>query len=138
MNPDESLPPELAELERRLRRRNGQDESVAMRDRVLDAVRRELSQGHRIPTAMFDGWWLAGIAAAVLIVMNLSITTTSVPPHFEHAMNTVNLAHESKLIRATIPDLSEADANRLILYSMSAREFPLVPNFGPIEKGTLP
>ena len=99
-----SLPPELVELENRLRDRPGENhvrENMAggMRDRVMSAVRAELAMSARVPlhspaSNSCGGWCWAAVAAAVLIALNLVVVDGSATEFTgglrpAHAMNPV-------------------------------------------------
>ncbi len=73
----QSMPPELVELENRLRARQGEDPTAGLRDRVLQAVAESLVPGQPLPDGAWDGWYWAAIAAGILIVLNLSMISAS-------------------------------------------------------------
>ena len=64
------LPPDLAELERRLEQRPRHEPDASLRRRVLDAVRRDGDSG---------GFWrfAAAVAAAALLAMNRSMSAAN-------------------------------------------------------------
>ncbi|MGD0390799.1 MAG: hypothetical protein ABSC42_17785 [Tepidisphaeraceae bacterium] len=66
-----SMPAELVELENRLRARPGDEATAGLRDRVLRAVAESSSAG------ALGAWHWAAIAAAALIVLNLSMIWAS-------------------------------------------------------------
>ena len=73
MNPG-PLPPELQELENRLRSRYRPGPSVDPRVRIMQVVGSDLSfQTPSSSSRNSDGWYWAAIAAAAIIVMNLSL-----------------------------------------------------------------
>jgi hypothetical protein len=66
------LPPELAELERRLQQRHKQEPSASLRQRVLDAGR------GREPVAAGGFWrFAAAVVAAALLAINLSMSAAN-------------------------------------------------------------
>jgi hypothetical protein len=74
----ESMPPELLELENRLRARAGDEPGAGLRGRVMQTVAAELATRARPSAAeTWNGWWWAAIAAGVLIAMNLSMVVAS-------------------------------------------------------------
>ena len=74
---DDTLPPELTTLVERLRARRAAPPTDDFRHRVLDAVAGELSSAGADPDDVFPIERLWPIAAAVLIILNLSIIFAS-------------------------------------------------------------
>jgi hypothetical protein len=77
MSPD-SISTELLELENRLRNRSADEPPAHLRDRVLGAVATELAVPRQSASGgQWDSGWWAAVAAAVLIVLNLSMICAS-------------------------------------------------------------
>lgn len=69
----DDLPPELARIERRLA--GGPEPSAALRARVMVQVRDELRRREGQPVGFWQ--YVAALAAAVLLLANLSLSVTS-------------------------------------------------------------
>ncbi|MGH7169868.1 MAG: hypothetical protein ACRELG_06300 [Gemmataceae bacterium] len=103
------LPPELAEVERRLAARGHPKPTADFRRRVLSAVREERRPGRFI-------WRWAVLAAAVLLVLNLAMSLENhrARPRVErHASE--DLETTAREMRRQHPDLSEQEAYQLAL-----------------------
>jgi len=67
---------DLAELEARLLHRTADEPPPNLRDRVLRAVE-SVSTNHRPIAANWNSEWWSAVAAAILIVLNLSMVVAS-------------------------------------------------------------
>jgi len=100
MNPH-SLPRELVELENRLRHRACDEPTAALRDRVLRAAGAEAALSERSPgTGRSNAWTWAAVAAAVVVVMNLSMISASLTEFSIQPLTSPNqMAAEIQAIR---------------------------------------
>jgi hypothetical protein len=69
-----SMPADLVELENRLRVRPGHEPPADLRDRVLRAAA-ESALKRQSSVERWNSWYWAAVAAAVLLVMNLSMVS---------------------------------------------------------------
>lgn len=118
-------------VERAVHQRAGPEPGDALRNRVLDDVRRALAE----PAAP-QGWGWSGAArwaavAAVLIVgLALSQMAASVTPFFERpapAAPSVSVRAVSELMRQVSPGLTADEADRLALAGASRGDLPAIP-----------
>lgn len=103
------LPPELAEVERRVAARGHPQPSADFRRRVLSALRDE-----RTPSR--SAWRWAVVAAAVLLLLNLAMSLENHRdgPRIEIGARE-DLAATAREMRQRHPDLSEQEAYQLAL-----------------------
>jgi hypothetical protein len=103
---DSDLPPDLAELERRLADRRPPVPPADLRRRVLAAVRRASGEG--------EGGFLrfvASVAAAALLAVNLSMSVANNTDwHLRGAPGPDEAGADS--VRELVPELSEREARR--------------------------
>jgi hypothetical protein len=132
---ENGLPDELAELEQELQRET-QTPDPALKDKVLAGVQQQLrsEQGS-------DFWqFAAGVAAAVLLVLNLTLSTTistGVAPRMEHHVTKpVNIQLDAKELGLTREELQRqamlmAAGNELVRYTRpygSLKKYPGMSN----------
>jgi len=136
------IPDDFSELEARVagRRGTGVGLPAPLRERVLLAVNAELKPSKS------PYWFAAGLAASVLVGLNLSIISASATRfmHIEPAPAT-EVAATVALIRQVAPELPAADAQRLAAMEISASlpinagvpaDFRGLPRY--LEQETLP
>jgi hypothetical protein len=116
MNADQS-PGEMSEFERRLQDRLVPEATPALRSRIMHSVAQELlrSPGRSRPATGFLSF-AAAMAAALLIGLNLSITTTagvSLDSHVKPTREQTIASAES--LRQISPDLSADEAMRIAI-----------------------
>jgi hypothetical protein len=121
---DPDLPPDLAELERRLAARPRVEPPAGLGPRVRDAARVALR-----PRPADGGWrsW-AALAAAVLIGLNLSMSVAgSTDWRLTAAVEPEQVNATADRLRAAAPDLSERELRRqALLYRVGAGLTPTV------------
>lgn len=133
---DASLPPDLAELERRLVGRPAIEPSADFASRVLGSVRDALRHRPAVAMAPAGGWrtW-AAVAATVLVGINLSMSaafdtdwglTEDVEPRRAAAM-----ADELRLLA---PDLPAAELRRQVLLARAGAGLPPILNLAPLRE----
>lgn len=115
------LPPELADLERRLAARGHPKPASDFRSRVLSALRDE-------PKTVSLSWRLAVLAAAVLLILNLALSLDNHRdwPRIEKPADE-DLTTTVREIRQRHPDLSEREAYQLALLVQSPPALPASP-----------
>jgi len=120
-----------ADVERALYRRSGPEPSDALRNRVLDDVRRVLSE----PAARAEWRWTAGarwaaVAAVLIVGMVLSQMAASVTRFFDRPLPSARVASvraAADLMRQVSPGLTADEAHRLALACASPGDLPAVP-----------
>lgn len=124
-------PNEGSNLERALRQRPVPVPSAGLRDRVLDDVRRALSEPARPAVRRWDGavYW-AAVAAMIIVGLALSQMAASVTPFFDRrvpAARGATVRAAADLMRQVSPGLTSDEADRLALTSASRGELLAVP-----------
>jgi hypothetical protein len=120
---DCQLPEELQRLERVLKERPHEGPSAPLRGRVMAGV-----QVRRQQSA--SGWWMAaGVAAAVLIWLNVSLSATNategpLPPRATHDP----LEQVARQIQHLVPDLPHEEALRQAALYRSGSALVLCPD----------
>lgn len=120
-----------ADLERALGEREGPEPSAGLRDRILDDVRRALSEPARPSVRRSAGaakW--AAVAAVVIVGLALSQMAASVTPFFDRPVSAAPVAAvraAADLMRRVSPSLTQDEADRLALASASRGELLPVP-----------
>ncbi|HEX2971109.1 MAG TPA: hypothetical protein VHP11_02180 [Tepidisphaeraceae bacterium] len=123
------LPPELAELEQRLMRREAERPSDLARARILQAVARELAQPSGVAVRRMGFWsYAASLAVAAILLLNLSLAA---------AMGNLlatrpKLTPQQTLARADAfrpvgPELSPADTRRMAVMLSAAESLVVAP-----------
>jgi hypothetical protein len=121
---DESLPPDLAELERQLESRSAGDASGGFRRRVLQAVGDELAVGRKSAGKM--NWrYLAAVAAAVIIGLNLAMIAPSVTDFLEGShISPGQVVSNYAALKQFDPAMPEDEARRMALLAAAAQGRP--------------
>ncbi|HTU21690.1 MAG TPA: hypothetical protein VMG10_26875 [Gemmataceae bacterium] len=112
------LPPELAEVERRLAARGHPQPPADFRRRVLSALRDERTEKR-------SAWRWAVVAAAMLLVLNLAMSLEyhRAGPRIESRAGE-DLAAAARAMRQRHPDLSEQEAYQLALLVQTPPALP--------------
>ena len=121
---DFDLPPELAEVERRLAERARAGPTTALRQRVLSALHHErMTHPRRFP------WHIAAtLAATVLLSLNLALSVANHPAHPKRdPAENGDLDKTVALLREQSPELTESEAYRLAALARSTRSLTAVP-----------
>src|SRR5262245_26210530 len=109
---DAELPPDLADLERRLAKRPRIEPPPDLGARVLAARRAAL--GRRRPVGAWRAW--AGVAAALLFGINLAMSLASDADwHLLPAAEPAQVAATARRLRELAPDLPESELRRQAL-----------------------
>jgi hypothetical protein len=128
-NDDEySLPADLAAIERQLEKGSRPASTSDPRQRILDAVGRELS---RQPIQEQPKWrWLAAAAAAFLIVHNFSTSVVyDMDWHLNGGLRHGDLHVTARQVHNLVPDMSPQEACRqALLFRAGERALPM-PGF---------
>lgn len=117
-----------ADIERALRGRTAPEPAAGLEDRVLDGVRRALSEPGHPPTRRWSpaaNW--AAVAAVLIVGLALSQMAASVTPFFDRPVPAPPIATvraAAGLMRQVSPGLSPDEADRLALAS-AFRDEPL-------------
>jgi hypothetical protein len=123
------LPPDLADLERRLARRNSPPLPGELRQRVLAAVRRA-SDGH-------DFWrFAAGVAAAALLAINLSMSVANDTDWHLIDAPVPRDTGAAEQLGALLPELSPQEARRQALLMQARSRLHGTPPLPPPERGS--
>ena len=123
------LPDDLAKLERQLAGRPRSQPEPGLRDRILDAVRREL----RPNAARVATWhWAAALAAAMLFGANLAMSVANDTSwHFAPRIGAASVETEARQVRRLFPDMPEQEVYRHALLLQAGSNLPLQPAFRP-------
>ena len=120
-----------ADLERALRQRKGPEPGPGLRDRVLDDVRRALSEPALPPARRWTGaprW--AAVAALLIVGLALSQMAASLTPFFNRpapAAPVASVRAAADLMRQVSPGMTADEADRLALASASRGQLLAVP-----------
>jgi len=120
-----------ADLERALRQRKGPEPGPGLRDRVLDDVRRALSEPALPPARRWTGaprW--AAVAALLIVGLTLSQMAASLTPFFNRPVPAAPVASvraAADLMRQVSPGLTPDEADRLALASASRGQLLPIP-----------
>jgi hypothetical protein len=124
-----------ADLERALRQRKGPEPGPGLRDRVLDDVRRALSEpALSVPRRWTGAPWWAAVAAVLIVGLALSRMAASVTPFFNRPVPAAPVASvraAADLMRQVSPGLSADEAERLALASASRGQLLPAPIANP-------
>ena len=110
------LPPDLAEIEARLSARPHLEPTGDHRDRVMEAVRRELAAGRTPWWQQKETWHFAAVAAAAAVLfvwMNVAMRAANPPGwRLRGPGNGVAVAQTAARIHELVPSLPEREAWR--------------------------
>ena len=112
MSAPDRLPPDLAELERRLLARPAVEPAAGLRSRVIEVVQGRLRQDHRA-----RAWqWAAAVLVAVMAGGNLVAAAgqAAVSGQGFSAGEVVELRAAAEQLAAAVPELSEHEALRQV------------------------
>lgn len=123
----ESLPPDLADLERELASRPRPELPAELRARVLAAVSRERPTPRAEPARNGFARFAAATAAAALLAINLSASVANDTDWRLRAAGGAEPADVVGRIRELAPDLSEQEARRQALMLRSAAGLTATP-----------
>jgi hypothetical protein len=137
---DPSLPPDLADVERRLLSRPAVEPSADFAGRVLSSVRDALRHRPAVAVAPSSAWrsW-AAVAAAVLVGINLSMSAASNTDwHFTAEFEPAQVAALTAELQALAPELPASEVRRQALLARAGAELPRVLNLAPSRERTGP
>ena len=123
MNPKDQLPDKLGELEALLASRGRAKADDDLRQDVLGGVRAELHAPLKS-----NNWWsfAAGVAACMLLALNLAIASVNVSDYPRDAgVNTADVDETTRLVQNLLPELSKEQARRHSILLTGARLSPL-------------
>jgi hypothetical protein len=135
---DPPLPPDLADLERRLADGAPIEPSADFAGRVLGSVRDALRLRPAMPPAPAAGWrsW-AAVAAALLVGINLSMSAAADTDwHLERDVEPGQVAALTEQLRELAPDLPAAEVRRQMLLARAGASLPRVFNLSPSRERT--
>jgi len=120
----QDLPPDLAALERELMARDRPSPPSALRQRVLDGVRRDHRRPPRLPAWQFA----AAVAAALLLGINLSVSVANnLSGHLADGLDKERLDAEAERLRGLVPELSDQEVYRQALLAQGAAQLLAAP-----------
>ncbi len=110
------LPPDLAKIAARLSARPRVEPEGDHRDRVMEAVRRELAAGRTPWWQQKETWHVAAVAAAAAVLfvwMNVAMRAANLPGwRLRGPGNGVAVAQTAARIQELVPSLCEREARR--------------------------
>lgn len=115
-------------VERAIHQRAGPEPGDALRNRVLDDVRRALAEPLVRRWSGAARW--AAMAAVLIVGLALSQMAASVTPFFDRpvpAAHSARVRAVAELMRQVSPDLTADEANRLALATASRGDLPAIP-----------
>ena len=132
--PDERLPAELEQIERRLASRaRGIAPPPRLRSRVIGAVRGELRAGPRVR----NGWWQFAAALAAMVLLGLNMALASAPSEASDARVGRTKAATNvftQRLRELLPELREEELRAFVaLRSLGGRT--VISSAAPIGTG---
>jgi hypothetical protein len=123
------LPPELADLERRVALRPPIDPPADLGPRVMDAVRGVIREPQR---GGWTGWrFWAAVAASFLAVVNLSMSLATGTDWSFESPPMVNRPEHERQLQVLAPDLPDAEVRRQALLARAGAGLTPILIFTP-------